>query len=177
MAGAPKHRQRFLSVRPGGWSRTPVNSSGTRLTLALDGGPRDHSARQSRRTRSHPPPQSASEGIGGARGLGNLVRPESHPEPRGFSVQWADPVVKRRPLGHRLPFGPALVPVWPRADRAVRTVPPAVCSQVRRAVICACHVHLCMSMFVWALLFRPGWRHLAPGGGGIICGLIMRAPR
>ena len=25
----------------------------------------------------HPPPQSASEGIGGARGLGNLVRPES----------------------------------------------------------------------------------------------------
>ena len=29
-AGAPKHRQRFLSVRPGGWSRTPVNSSGTR---------------------------------------------------------------------------------------------------------------------------------------------------
>ena len=29
------------------------------------------------RTRSHPPLQSASEGIGGARGLGNLVRPES----------------------------------------------------------------------------------------------------
>ena len=28
-AGAPKHRQRFLSVRPGGWCRTPVNSSGT----------------------------------------------------------------------------------------------------------------------------------------------------
>ena len=24
-AGAPEHRQRFLSVRPGGWSRTPVN--------------------------------------------------------------------------------------------------------------------------------------------------------
>ena len=37
-AGAPKHRQRFLSVRPGGWSETPVNSSGTRLTLALGGG-------------------------------------------------------------------------------------------------------------------------------------------
>ena len=35
LAGAPKHRQRFLSVRPGGWSRTPVNSSGTRLTLTL----------------------------------------------------------------------------------------------------------------------------------------------
>ena len=43
--GAPKHRQRFLSVRPGGWSRTPVNSSGTRLTLTLDGGPMGHSAR------------------------------------------------------------------------------------------------------------------------------------
>ena len=27
-AGAPKHRQRFLSARPGGWCRTPVNSSG-----------------------------------------------------------------------------------------------------------------------------------------------------
>ena len=37
-AGAPKHRQRFLSVRPGGWCRTPVNSSGTRLTLTLGGG-------------------------------------------------------------------------------------------------------------------------------------------
>ena len=42
----------------------------------------------------HQPPLSASEGIGGARGLGNLVRPESHPEPRGFPVQWADPGVK-----------------------------------------------------------------------------------
>ena len=48
---------------------------------------RDPSARQSRRTRSHPPPLSASEGVGGARGLGNLVRPESHPEPRGFPVR------------------------------------------------------------------------------------------
>ena len=37
---------------------------------------------------------SASEGTGGARGLGNLVRPESHPEPRGFPVQWVDPGVK-----------------------------------------------------------------------------------
>ena len=34
--------------------------------------------------------------------------------------------------------------------------------------VCACHVHLCTSMFVWALLFRPGWRHLVPGGGGEI---------
>ena len=25
--------------------------------------------------------------------MGNLVRPESPPEPRGFPVQWADPVV------------------------------------------------------------------------------------
>ena len=32
---APKHRQRFLSVRPGGWCRTPVYSSGTRLTLTV----------------------------------------------------------------------------------------------------------------------------------------------
>ena len=58
-----------------------------------DGGPRDPSAR-STVPPPHPPPQSASEGIGGARGLGNLVRPESHPEPRGFPVQWADPGVK-----------------------------------------------------------------------------------
>ena len=69
------------------------------------------------------------------------------------------PGSKRRPLGHRLPFDPALVPVWSRADRAVRTVPPAVCSQVKRAVICACHVHLCTSMFVKAY------------------GLIVRVPR
>ena len=58
-----------------------------------DGGPRDPSAR-STVPPPHPPPLSASEGIGGARGLGNLVRPESHPEPRGFPVQWADPGVK-----------------------------------------------------------------------------------
>ena len=35
VAGAPKHRQRFLSVRPGGWCRTPVNSSGTGVIRAL----------------------------------------------------------------------------------------------------------------------------------------------
>ena len=51
-----------------------------------DGGPMGHSAR-STVPPPHPPPQLASEGIGGARGLGNLVRPESHPEPRGFPVQ------------------------------------------------------------------------------------------
>ena len=50
---------------------------------------------------------------------------------------------------------------WVRTARRAR-------SKVKRAVICACHVHLCMSMFVWALLFRPGRRHLAPGGGGEI---------
>ena len=26
-AGSPKHRQKILSVRPGGWCRTPVQSS------------------------------------------------------------------------------------------------------------------------------------------------------
>ena len=26
--------------------------------------------------------------------MGNFVRPESHPEPRGFPVQWADTGVK-----------------------------------------------------------------------------------
>ena len=67
-----------------------------------------------RRTRSHPPPQSASEGIGGARGLGNLVRPESHPEPRGFPVQWADPGVK-------LASKPSSLPVRPRPRTRVAT--------------------------------------------------------
>ena len=37
-------------------------------------------------------------------------------------------------VGHRLLFDSALVPVWSRADRADRTVSPAVCSQVKRAV-------------------------------------------
>ena len=36
-------------------------------------------------TPPHPHPLSASEGIGGARGLGNLVRPESHTSGRGWS--------------------------------------------------------------------------------------------
>ena len=39
------------------------------------------------RSPPHPPLQSASEGVGGARGLGHLVRLESHPEPRGFPVR------------------------------------------------------------------------------------------
>ena len=79
----------FLSVRPGGWCRTPVNSSGTGVIRVLQ------TAAQWV-TPPHPPLQSASEGIGGARGLGNLVRPESpaRPEPRGFLVQWSDPGIK-----------------------------------------------------------------------------------
>ena len=89
----------------------------------------------------HPPPSasySASEGTGGARGLGNLVRPES---PRATRFPGA---VGRSggQAGDRsppiAPFGPALVPVLPRVDRAVRTVSPAVCSHVRCAIICAC---------------------------------------
>jgi hypothetical protein len=47
------------------------------------------------------------------------------------------------------PFGLALVPVLPRVDRAVRIVPPAVCSHVKRAIVSACvcipltDVHVC----------------------------------
>ena len=127
------------------------------------GGPMGHSARST----VPPPPSASSVGVGRHRG-GTWVRQFSPPgvPPRAtrFPGAVGRPGSKRRPLGHCLPSDPALVPVWSRADRAVRTVPPAVCSQVKRAVVCACHVHLCTSMFVWALLFRPGWRHLAPGG-------------
>ena len=84
----------------------------------------------------HPPLQSASEGIGGARGLGNLVRPESHPGPRGFPVQWADPGVKLAHFSPVSPFGPALVPVLLRADRAARTVSLVACTHVQCAVVC-----------------------------------------
>ena len=52
------------------------------------------------------------------------------------------------------PSGPALVPVLPRVDRAVRTVPPAVCTHVRRAIVSACvciSSNRCISMFVEAL--------------------------
>ena len=46
-AGAPKHRQRFLSVRPGGWSRTPRSTAVVRgRSPAPDGGPRGLSARR-----------------------------------------------------------------------------------------------------------------------------------
>ncbi len=71
-----------------------------RSTAVVRGDPK-YSRRQPngrlRPVNRHPPPSasySASEGTGGARGLGNLVRPESHPEPRGFPVQWVDPGVK-----------------------------------------------------------------------------------
>jgi len=81
---------------------------------------------------------SASESTGGARGLGNLVRPVSPP-----GTRFSDAV--GRPGGQAgdrsppiAPFDPALVSVLPRVDRAVRTVPPAVCSHVRCAVVCAC---------------------------------------
>ena len=69
---------------------------------------------------------SASDSTGGARGLGNSVRPVSPPGTR-FPDAVSRPGSKRR-RGHRLPFGSALVSVLPRVDRAVRTVPPAVCS-------------------------------------------------
>ena len=94
VAGAPKHRQRILSVRPGGWSRTSVNSSGTGVIRVLQTAAQWVTPPGQPFPPPHPPLQSTSEGIGGARGLGNLVRPESHPEPRGFPVQWADPGVK-----------------------------------------------------------------------------------
>ena len=69
-------------------------------------------------------------------------------------MQWADPGVKLAHFSPVSPFGPALVPVLPRADRAVRTVSPAACTHVTCAVW-MCHDTPCMSMFVKALLCRP----------------------
>jgi hypothetical protein len=62
-----------------------------------DGGPMGHSARST----VPPPPSASSVGVGRHRGS-TWVRqfsppPESHPEPRGVPVQWADPGVK--PVG------------------------------------------------------------------------------
>ena len=62
------------------------------------------------------------------------------------------------------PFGPALVPVSPRADRADRTVSPAVCSHVRRAIpalSCSCSLEgskpaAARSVYVRKLLGIPG---------------------
>ena len=59
----------------------------------------------------HPPPRdSASEGIGGARGLGNLVRPESHPEPRSSRsvLATASRTRSRHPVGIHLSSSPLL---------------------------------------------------------------------
>ena len=131
--GAPKNRQRILSVHRSGWSRNAGPQQwygGIRSTLR--GSPLGASARSI----VTPPPSasySASESTGGARGLGNSVRPVSPPgtrfpdavgRPGGQSGDISPPVS---------PFGPALVSVLPRVDRAVRTVPPAVCSHVRCA--------------------------------------------
>ena len=81
----------------------------------LDGGPMGHSARSTvPPPPPHPPLQSASEGIGGARGLGNSVRLSPHPEPRGFPMLWADPGVK--PVGD-----PSDRPVRPRPRARVAT--------------------------------------------------------
>ena len=75
VAGAPKHRQRFLSVRPGGWSRPPVNSSGTRLTLALGGGlegpPRPAIT-------PYPFPSASSVGVGRQQATAHSHTPHTH---------------------------------------------------------------------------------------------------
>ena len=85
---------------------------------------------------------SASESAGGARGLGNLVRPVSPPGTRfaGAVGRPGGQVGDRSPPIS--PFGPALATVLPRVDRAVRTVPPAVCSHVKRAE-CSTRVLMC----------------------------------
>ena len=58
--------------------------------------------------------------------------------PGGVVHAWVGQIVtvpSDRPIA---PFGPALVSVLPRVDRAVRTVSPAVFSHVRRAAVRAC---------------------------------------
>jgi hypothetical protein len=91
---------------------------GSRLTLTLDGSlegpppPADRAVPVPTRLLCR---RRASEGIGGARGLGNLVRPESHPEPRGFRgavgrrpgrphFSKSGPPVERRPFCDVKPF-------------------------------------------------------------------------
>ena len=81
VAGAPKHRQRSC--------RSALADGVERRSTAVVRGLSVYSRRRpngslrpvNRSPPPHPPLQSASEGIGGARGLGNLIRPESHPEP------------------------------------------------------------------------------------------------
>ena len=65
-------------------------------------------------------------------------------------MQWADPGVKsqKSPVGDPSdrPVRPRpLARVVPRVDRAARTVPPAVCTQVSCAIVCACEVCVCVS--------------------------------
>ena len=79
--GAPKNRQRILSVHRSGWSRNAGPQQwygGIRSTLG--GSPMDASAR-SIVTPPHPPPLRRRKAPGG-RGLGNLVRPVSPPGTR-----------------------------------------------------------------------------------------------
>ena len=121
----------FLSCIVG----TPVDSSGTvrgRRSPAPDRRRPKGPFRPATALRPllHPPPHySASEGIGGARGLGNLVRPESHtrtpPEPRGFPVgrpAWRMPTrgsswrVNPLPVS---PFDPALLPACCATSREI----------------------------------------------------------
>ena len=64
--------------------------------------------------------------------MGNLVRPESHPEPRGFPVQWADPEVK-------LASKPSSLPVRPRPRTRVATSRSRV---VRCVTVFACFTYL-----------------------------------
>ena len=71
-------------------------------------------------------------------------------------MQWADPGVKPAINSPIAPFGPALVPVLPRADRAVRTVSPAACTHVHAM----CHA-MSMSMYRVLLLSVP-WAHGTP---------------
>ena len=109
-----------LSVRPGGCMRM-VSKAG-RFTAVVQGGHLPQTAAQgtpppgiSTPAPPHQPPLSASEGIGGARGLGNLVRPESHPEPRRMRF----PGAVGRPGGQAGDQNP---PIAPRHD-SLATLP------------------------------------------------------
>ena len=121
---------------------TAVSQWGTRLqrlTLTLGGGlegpPRPVMA-------PYPFPSASSVGVGRHRGstwvtVGNLVAALS-PAPSHAVSRCSGPTRRSswRVNPPVSPFGPALVPVLPRADRAVRTVSPAACSHVRCAVVC-----------------------------------------
>jgi hypothetical protein len=78
--GEPGHRNASAEVLVGPPWRMVSNAGQQQwyegYPCTPDGGPMGHSPGQPFPP-PHPPLQSASEGIGGARGLGNLVRPES----------------------------------------------------------------------------------------------------